>query len=193
LLIAGDICPDVPGSGNRAHLSRAAEGQAAWLVAEFVPWLDRAPVGDIVMCWGNHDYVGEVPAAVPAMPGRLLTDEEVTVRGLRVYGTPWTYLMPSLWAFDVPSNQLEAMMWRIPAGIDVLVTHGPPRGVLDEVAPGRLAGSQALADAVGRTKPRLHVFGHIHEGRGQHGTSYNVSVLDERYQPYELPVTMIDI
>ena len=101
--------------------------------------------------------------------------------------------MPDLWAFDVPTHRLAAYAEAIPTGIDILVTHGPPRGVLDRVVSGERVGSSALADAVARVRPRLHVFGHIHEARGQKGSSYNVSVADERYRPYDLPVTVIDL
>jgi Icc-related predicted phosphoesterase len=56
---------------------------------------------------------------------------------------------------------------RSPGNTDILITHGPPRGILDR-APGSSshAGDQELLDAVTRVKPRLHVFGHIH---GAHG------------------------
>lgn len=54
----------------------------------------------------------------------------------------------------------------IPAVIDILLTHGPPLGQLDENRIGRNCGCPHLAKAVARVKPRLHCFGHIHEGRG---------------------------
>jgi len=54
----------------------------------------------------------------------------------------------------------------IPAGIDILLTHGPPLGQLDQNRLGRNCGCPHLAKAVARVKPRLHCFGHIHEGRG---------------------------
>ena len=56
---------------------------------------------------------------------------------------------------------------RIPEGLDILVTHGPPLGILDQ-APGseRHEGCPELMQAVLQAKPRLHVFGHIHAGFG---------------------------
>ena len=50
-----------------------------------------------------------------------------------------------------------------------------------------------MVTAVARVRPRLHVFGHIHEARGQEGSSYNVAVVDERYEPYQLPLTVIEL
>ncbi|KAJ5084705.1 hypothetical protein NUU61_009284 [Penicillium alfredii] len=50
--------------------------------------------------------------------------------------------------------------------IDFLLTHGPPEGVLDRVGPGMHVGCVHLLRAAGRSRPRIHVFGHIHEGWG---------------------------
>ncbi|KAH0848856.1 hypothetical protein AYO21_09573 [Fonsecaea monophora] len=58
--------------------------------------------------------------------------------------------------------------------IDIVVTHGPPRGILDKVwAPGpdgvnhgENVGCDHLRRAVGRCRPRIHCFGHIHEAWG---------------------------
>ena len=49
---------------------------------------------------------------------------------------------------------------------DILVTHGPPWGVLDMVDGSESVGCQSLRTAVRRVSPKLHVFGHIHEGYG---------------------------
>jgi len=46
-----------------------------------------------------------------------------------------------------------------------MLTHGPPHGILDLTSRGDLAGCENLTAAVKRVRPRMHVFGHIHEGR----------------------------
>ncbi|KAL8921892.1 MAG: hypothetical protein Q9208_005496 [Pyrenodesmia sp. 3 TL-2023] len=50
--------------------------------------------------------------------------------------------------------------------IDILLTHGPPHGILDETRTGENVGCEHLLRAVKRCRPRLHCFGHIHEGWG---------------------------
>lgn len=53
--------------------------------------------------------------------------------------------------------------------IDIMLTHGPPAGVLDHVGAadsGQHAGCQHLLRAAERARPRLYLFGHIHEGWG---------------------------
>lgn len=49
---------------------------------------------------------------------------------------------------------------------DILLTHGPPLRVHDLATRGVHAGCPALLERVSQIQPRLHVFGHIHEGRG---------------------------
>lgn len=56
-------------------------------------------------------------------------------------------------------------------GVDILLTHGPPLGVLDGVPPDLNVGCEHLIRAARRARPRVHLFGHIHEGWGaQRGT-----------------------
>jgi hypothetical protein len=50
--------------------------------------------------------------------------------------------------------------------IDVMMTHGPPMGILDATYRGEPVGCQHLLRAARRCKPKLHCFGHIHEAWG---------------------------
>lgn len=79
-----------------------------------------------------------------------------------------------------------------PVGVDVLITHGPPKYILD-LAGGEHVGSMSLSDAVSISiQPKLHVFGHIHEGYGtqRYGNIdfVNCSLLDGYYQPVNRPI-----
>jgi Icc-related predicted phosphoesterase len=71
----------------------------------------------------------------------------------------------------------------------VLVTHGPPMGTLDKTADGEKVGCEELQDrlAAMARPPRLHVFGHIHEGYGvvktPRTTHVNASICDVAYRP----------
>lgn len=50
--------------------------------------------------------------------------------------------------------------------IDIMLTHGPPHGILDQTMSGAQVGCEHLRRAVERCRPRLHCFGHIHEAWG---------------------------
>ena len=62
-------------------------------------------------------------------------------------------------------------MWTdsVPADTDVLLTHGPPKGHLDLAG----KGCKYLLKEIWRKRPRLIVFGHIHEGHGQEDMNYD--------------------
>ncbi len=84
----------------------------------------------------------------------------------------------------------------IPDGTDILITHGPPHGFGDAAPRDRNSfenvGSPSLLKRIKEVKPKLVVFGHIHEGRGQwhlgDTTLANVTLLDGRYRAVHDPV-----
>jgi Icc-related predicted phosphoesterase len=180
-------------------------------VREFAQWLNEQPARHIVATPGNHEvsveqfwphsrewYLEECPRM------HLLIDETVEIEGLKIHGSPYTPWFLD-WAYNRARNLSEAMYRQIPEikphwdlipdKTDILVTHGPPYGILDEVLAvdgtsyplPRYVGCEELLKAVKRVKPQLHIFGHIHCAHGQKhedGTSfYNVSVVDEMYTP----------
>lgn len=64
--------------------------------------------------------------------------------------------------------------------VDIMVTHGPPYGIFDQVYRSPLrVGCKNLLSADTRAKPRIHVFGHIHEGYGAGVKSWATGTLDE--------------
>lgn len=139
----------------------------------FVRWMADVPATAKVFVAGNHDHVCERdPALVRSLAARhglvYLEDETTEVLGLRVHGSPVTPAFRSM-AFNRVRGEVIARTWeRIPAGVDLLVTHGPPHGLGDRTFTGFRAGCEALRDRLRRVPPRLHVFGHIHEARGEY-------------------------
>jgi len=181
LLIAGDICPVT---------NHGIAFQADWLATELRAWLSRLRM-PVVAIWGNHDFIGEhAPDLVPRLPWVLLHDSAVEIHGLKIYGSPW---QPRFfdWAFNLDEPDLERKWELIPEGTDVLLLHGPPYGFGDWVGRGEHTGSPSLRRRIFEIRPKLAVFGHIHEGRGEwleEGVVLaNVTVLDERYQMVYAP------
>lgn len=87
----------------------------------------------------------------------------MTVEGLRIYGSPWQPEYGN-WAFNLDRGApLKAKWDLIPEGVDILITHGPPKGFGGQTREGDV-GCDDLLEAVNRVKPLIHVFGHIHEG-----------------------------
>ncbi|KAG5981330.1 hypothetical protein E4U54_006659 [Claviceps lovelessii] len=165
----GDIfihAGDLTQSGSRAELEAA------------LSWIRSLPHQHKIVVAGNHDLLLDPSCDGPAARTEAsrreldwqgivyLQNEARTLscsngRAVCVYGSP---LSPKHgnWAFQYPR---ATNVWAdtIPEHVDILVTHGPPRGHLDLLK----YGCGHLLEALWRVRPRLHVCGHIHEGYGR--------------------------
>jgi len=158
-------------------------------------FLSALPHRHKIIVAGNHDRAFEDQ---PTQARQIfkdfiyLQDSARVIDGVRFYGSPWTPEFNG-WAFNLPRGTLLAQQWAlIPEDTDILITHGPPFGIGD--AGGAGAGREGCQDLLARVKqitPKLHLFGHIHQGRGRweigKTTFVNVST-DECLQP----VTVIE-
>jgi predicted phosphohydrolase len=166
-------------------------------IARFDAWLAGLPHRHKVVIAGNHDFLfeGEPERARRLLPSAIyLRDEGVELDGFRFWGSPWQPWFHD-WAFNLPRGPALAAKWAlIPARTDVLLTHGPPHGILDRTVAGEPVGCEELTLALARVRPRLHVFGHIHEAYGRlerDGTLFvNASNLDVHYRPVQAPVVI---
>ena len=187
---------DVPEGDVLVHAGDfTARGREREL-ADFGAWLAAQPHAHKVVVAGNHDFLLErEPQRARALLGDVhyLFDSGVEVAGLSFWGSPWQPWFHD-WAFNLRRGpELEAVWARAPAGVDVLVTHTPPLGVLDLVARGPRVGCEALRAALPRIAPRLHVFGHIHEAYGAHPgppLSVNACACDLSYRAVNAPVVV---
>jgi Icc-related predicted phosphoesterase len=183
LLIAGDICPPT--------------NQRVWLDTAFRAWLRGIPVAQVIATWGNNDVVAD-RRDVPELPCTFLVDDTVSRAGLRIYGAPWTTgLSYQAWASEEQDDLLVGLHHRLPDRIDILLSHIPPLGVLDQNRHGIRHGSRTLLDEINRVRPAVTICGHVHASRGEHefewgGSVYNVAALDARRQPRPDPVVRID-
>jgi predicted phosphodiesterase len=168
-------------------------------IEAFSAWIAAQPHRHKLVIAGNHDLSFEdSPAeAQRALRGcTYLQDSGITVDGVHFWGSPW---QPEFmdWAFNLPRGGPLAARWAlIPDATDVLITHGPPKGILDRCYDGVDAGCEALSAALARVRPDVHIFGHIHEAAGQlerHGTRYvNACSCDLQYRPVQ-PAVVIDV
>ena len=173
---------------------------------DFFKWMEYQDYDDIVFIAGNHDRI--MQNEPDAMKGILdgykcidyLEDTELVLYGdgpngdspednIRIYGSPW---QPEFydWAYNLPRNgdMLKSKWDAIPTNTDILLTHGPAWGILDEVynRRGVHLGCELLTERIAVVTPKIHVCGHIHSGHGYYfdGTThfFNASVLNESYE-----------
>ncbi len=138
-------------------------------VAKFDRWLSTLPHRHKVVICGNHDFCFQTEPEVARTcitNAHYLEDAGCEIEGLRFYGSPWQPWFGG-WAFNLETRDELAATWaKIPLDTDVLLTHGPPAGILDLTHRGEHVGCHDLLARVFEVKPRLHVFGHIHEAVG---------------------------
>ncbi|GAA6072243.1 metallophosphoesterase MPPED2 [Tachysurus ichikawai] len=108
-----------------------------------------------------------------------------------VPGTPWF----NGWGFNLPRGQSLLDKWnQIPEDIDILMTHGPPLGFRDWVPKElqRVGCVELLNTVQRRVRPKLHVYGGIHEGYGLMTDGYttfiNSSTCTVSFQPTNPPI-----
>lgn len=175
----------------------------------FQAWLFQQDYRKIVIIAGNHDGYLEKEPGIFDHPITYLCDSGTEFEGLKVWGSPWTPTFSDWHFMKQRGAEIKAMWDLIPQYIDILITHGPPKGVCDKVHPYgdeneiEHVGCKDLMDKYhnGTLRPKLHVFGHIHECGGQkmlikHSNScdtlcVNASIMNEHYQPVNKPVRVI--
>lgn len=92
-------------------------------------------------------------------------------------------------------NEQEAKsIWDIGSGpLDILVTHGPPYSILDDVS-GSPEGCPELFEMTKRLRPKHHFFGHIHECYGtvknEHTAYHNCSSKNLAYKLVKAPIVI---
>ncbi len=186
---------DLPEGDLLVHAGDIGSGRVWSELEDFNLWLGLLPHRHKVVIAGNHDFWFErfpERARATITNATYLQDEALEVEGFQIYGSPWQPKFGG-WAFNLRRGEEIAKVWsRIPADVDLLLTHGPPQGVLDRSAQGHLCGCESLAERLTEIHPQYHVFGHIHEGYGEcrrgQTTYLNASVVDLRYRLANPPI-----
>ncbi len=171
----------------------------------FQDWLDAQQYKKKIVIAGNHDgFLEKNGFAInynEMKPINYLEDTSTKFQGLYIWGSPWTPTFCN-WHFMKDRGEDIKKMWdMIPDDVDILITHGPPHGILDKCESStrgdrfKHAGCEELRKKLDVLKPKLHVFGHIHAGYGMesiNGTTYvNCSIMNEDYRPVNKPIRII--
>ena len=95
--------------------------------------------------------------------GNQTTLDDVTFYGIGG-GIPITPF--GAWRYDFSEDEAKKMLQDLQSS-GVLISHSPPKGILDMSSDGRSLGSEAVRESIGIKKPELVVCGHIHGSAGQ--------------------------
>ena len=172
---------------------------------KFANWLAKQDqVGHSIIVPGNHDRLfyenprmaQDIFSGGGAGKVDILIDRGIEIDGHTFWGSPWTPPFMKWW-FMAEEDKLRQYYAMIPPKLDVLITHGPPRGVLDEIN-GEHVGSLALGEVYSGRAIKNHFFGHIHAQGGKHINIggvidiYNVAACNEAYELVRQPL-VVDI
>jgi Icc-related predicted phosphoesterase len=141
-------------------------------ILDFNDWLGELPHPSKILVPGNHEFFLESDPSRRRLISNatVLINEAVEIAGLKIWGSPVTPLYGGAFGLSSPADRTR-LYAGIPEEVDILVTHGPPYGILDR-SPGtpHHAGCPQLLEAVTRLRPKLHVFGHVHGAHGMVST-----------------------
>ena len=160
--------PQVPYGDLLIHAGDLTQSGSVEEIEAALKWLKSLNHPHKVVVAGNHDFAldsGETGRF--QWDGiRYLQDDSTNIlfsngRVMKIFGSPWTPT-PGTWAFQHPPDK-DVWTSKVPDDTDILVTHRPPRFHLDAAG----FGDGNLLQELWRVRPRLHIFGHIHEGYGR--------------------------
>ena len=168
---------EVPEADAVMHCGDESMHGNAWMnepeARRFFEWYSALEIPTKIFVPGNHSTAIEQTlirgSDYPEVT--FLIHESMQWNGLKIFGSPYT---PKFfdWAYMKARSELDMVWQAIPDDIDILITHGPPKGIMDMTADMRTGepvhvGSKSLMRHVeDRIKPRIHAFGHIHDERG---------------------------
>ena len=201
------ITKDLPGGDILLHSGDISSMGYEHEIAEFCKWFDNLDNYDTkVFIAGNHDWgfqdnvektleIVNFYKTIDYLQDNLLMVGEDYDKMIKIWGSPW---QPEFynWAFNLPRNgeELKSKWDMIIPDVDILLTHGPAWGYVDTIF-GQIQhlGCELLAERINLVKPKIHLCGHIHSGRGYvfDGTTHyiNASVLNEKYVYTQNPLT----
>lgn len=196
---------EVPDGDLLIHAGDATTIGNIQQIAAFNQWFVHLPHPVKIFVAGNHDWLFEtdnsLARSVLDKSIIYLQDASVVIEGLKIYGSPW---QPKFfdWAFNLNRGAELAEKWKlIPLDTDILITHGPPHKILDEVPRKYYVENTGCEELRKRVQTlaefgnlKLHIFGHIHGGYGQAqelGVKFvNASNCDEQYSPSHPPLVV---
>lgn len=180
LIHAGDVC-------NRGTAAEALD---------FMNWFSNQNYTYKIFIAGNHDFYFEseqnttIKSLLPESVF-YLNDSGIAIEGISFWGSPITPEFHNL-AFNRKRGVDISKHWDlIPHKTSVLITHGPPYGILDRTFQNLNVGCTNLLTKIEEIKPQYHIYGHIHEGFGltkrNQTTFINAASVDFNYKIRKTP------
>ena len=136
----------------------------------FIEWYSSLPIPHKIFVAGNHDISIErnfIKKVDFEQKGIIyLENDWIKINEITIWGSPITPTFGQGWAFNKDRSKTHDVWKNIPNNTDVIVTHGPPKGMLDlsydRSNKLEMCGDVALSKRVIDINPKLCLFGHVH-------------------------------
>lgn len=139
---------------------------------DFIQWFSNLPIKSKVLIAGNHDAWATKKYNIDRVKDlgiHYLEHEYTQIGDLLIFGSPYTPTFCD-WHFMKGRDKLSRYWEALTESIDILVTHGPCKGILDlshdKNNKLEYCGDNSLTKAVFKNQPKYHIFGHIHDSEG---------------------------
>lgn len=179
--------PDIEGivhAGDASNSKDPARNESELI--DFLEWYSSIPLKYKIFTGGNHDTSLEAGLVKPEEYPDItfLLHETVVIEGIKIFGSPYTPEFHN-WAYNVPRDRIGDYWKSIPTDVDLLITHGPPKYILDNTF-GKHVGDMSMFKKYKSKEfaPKVHVFGHLHNENG--------TINNGTFQLSTLPTTFIN-
>lgn len=189
---------NVPPGDVVIHAGDFSEAGSQSETLEFLKWFSSLPHPHKILVAGNHDfYLEKHPEKLDQIiPGNVhyLIESGISIENVKFWGAPFTP-GDGHWAFNRKRGADIRQNWNlIPEDTNILITHSPPFGILDELDNKRHIGCEELGKRIKKLKIPHHIFGHVHNDYGVVRTGdtmfINSSSLDGRYRHINAPTVL---
>lgn len=181
----------------------------------FLKWYNDLNIPVKIFVPGNHDVSMETlsidKSLYPSV--NFLIHDRLEINGVVFFGSPYTPTFGTGWAFNKSRSKINRAWESISDDVDVLITHGPPLGILDKTFSGvncidyknlntymLSCGDSALLKKIMKSNIKYHIFGHIHDENNifnngilkiKDKTFINASIVDIRHKVVNEPHLLI--
>lgn len=180
-------------AGDFTYFSKGGESE----IMDFLSWFNSQPAKYKIFIAGNHEILWEskesyfknkIPEGI-----HYLNDKMIEIEGIKIWGSPITPTFYN-WGFNRNRGEEIKKHWDlIPDDIDILITHGPAFGIIDNTINGS-AGCEELLKKIEQNPPFIHIYGHVHS----HGNTirkinnkevrfYNSALVNGKYKIMKKP------
>ena len=170
---------------------------------DFLEWYSDLNIKNKIFIPGNHDTSWEAKMIKESdYPDvEFLVHQDITINNIKFFGSPYTPTFGTGWAYNKNRAKLFNYWEEIPKDTDILITHGPPKGILDLTHHNtnmfESVGDKSLLNRVFNLNIAYHIFGHIHDEPNIINSGYriinntifiNASMTDLKYNLINEPI-----